>query len=98
MFSEPSLQALLITMLLSALIARSLLLWVFEDNWPFYKMDLALYVLSFLLSAVLAGLFWSEKKSIWIQILLGILSTIPSMQNVCSSLMKASSMLMLILA
>jgi hypothetical protein len=95
MVSEPSLQALLITMLLSALIARSLLLWVFEDNWPFYKMDLALYVLSFLLTAVLAGIFWSEKKLIWIHIVLGILSTIPSMQNVCSSLRKANFMLTL---
>jgi hypothetical protein len=82
MASELSFQALLITMLLFALIARLLLLWVFGDSWPLHKMDLALYVLSFLLSAVLAGLFWSEKQSIWIRILLGILSTIPSMQNV----------------
>jgi hypothetical protein len=63
---EPSLQALLITMLLFALVARSLLLWVFKDDWPFHKMDLALCVLSILLSALLAGLFRSEKPLIWI--------------------------------
>jgi hypothetical protein len=57
MAPELSLQILLITILLFALVARSLLLWVFGDVWPFYKMNLALYILSFLLSAVLAGLF-----------------------------------------
>jgi hypothetical protein len=88
MASELYFQALLITMLLFALIARLLLLWVFGDNWPLHKMDLALYVLSIILSAVLAGLFWSEKPSTWIKILLGILSTIPSMQNVRYSLRK----------
>jgi hypothetical protein len=64
MASELSLQALLITMLLFALIARFCLLWVFGENWPLYKVDLSLYVLFFLLSAVLTGLFWSEKPSI----------------------------------
>jgi membrane protease YdiL (CAAX protease family) len=88
MTSEIYFQVLLITMLLFALIARLLLLWGFGDDWPFHKTDLALYVLSFLLSVVLTGLFWSEKKSIWIKILLGILSTIPSMQNVRYSLRK----------
>jgi hypothetical protein len=89
MLSDLSFQALLITMLLFALIARLLLLWVFGDDWPFHKMDLALCVLSILLFALLAGLLWSEKPSLWIEIFLGILSTIPSMQNVCASLRKS---------
>jgi hypothetical protein len=95
MASELAFQALLTTILLFALIARSLLLWVFEDDWPFHKMGLALCVLSMLLSALLAGLFWSEKPSIWIKILIGILSTVPPMQNVRCSLRKANSMLIL---
>lgn len=82
MASEVSIQSLLITMLLFALIARLIFLWVFEDDWPFYKIDLALYVLSSLISAVLTGLLWSKKPSIWIQIILGILSIIPSVQTV----------------
>jgi membrane protease YdiL (CAAX protease family) len=95
MASEIDFQALLITVLLFALVARSLLLWVFEDDWPFHKVDLALCVLSILLSAVLAGLCWSEKKSIWTRILLGILSTIPSMQIVRHSSKKVISVLIL---
>jgi RsiW-degrading membrane proteinase PrsW (M82 family) len=58
---------MLFTLLFFALITRVSFLWVFQGDWPFRKMDSAMYVLSFLLPAILTGLFWSRKPSMWIQ-------------------------------
>ena len=82
MAPEDFVQALLITLLLFALITRLFFLWFLEADEPFFKADLALYVSSLCLSAVLTGLIWGKGSSVWIHILLGFHSISPSIQTV----------------
>ena len=56
MIAEQSMQLLLILLLLFLCWVRLVFFWIFEYDWLFEKIDLALYILLLLLCTILTGL------------------------------------------